>query len=192
MNVRRAMSAAAAVVASGVLLAGCGSGEDPPVTTSSSSSQPEYDDEYILDAITKVEKTFQSHDRNSPVPKGASWATDNYRKVVNDSLAELKEQGVIQKGKVTSTGIHIAESDPDAPGGWDLTAYVCVTSTVRYYIDGEDVSADPEHPDKPLPKGPRKSVALDSYVTSDNGKTWRLDDSETLTDERAKEAPCAS
>lgn len=99
---------------------------------------------------------------------------------------------MVQKGKTKTTGLHIAESNPDAPGGWDLTAYVCVTSTLRYYIDGEDVSADRENPDQPLPKGPRDFVALNSFVTSDNGKTWRLDDSETLSEARAKDSPCAS
>lgn len=190
---RRAMSAAAAVVTCGVLLAGCGSeGEDERTSTSSGSAQPEYDEKYLLGEITEIDKRFQAQDPNKPIPANASWATDNYRKVFNDDLAEWKKQGVVQKGKVRTTGIHIATSDPDAPGGWDLAAYVCVTSEARLYIDGEDVSADPEHPDKPLPKGPIKSVALDSYVTSDGGKTWRLDDSETLTDERAKDTPCSA
>ncbi|WP_068258970.1 hypothetical protein [Janibacter limosus] len=61
----------------------------------------------------------------------ADWISDRYRQAYNDNLAKLKKAGVTTKGKVETTSMHVAESDPDAAGGWELSMYVCVVSTVR-------------------------------------------------------------
>lgn len=188
---RRAMSAAAAVVTCGVLLAGCGSeGEDERTSTSSGSAQPEYDEAHIMAEVREAYRAFRALNPNAPIPQGADWVTDRYRESYNADNAELKDMGVVQKGKVTTKALHLAESDPDAPGGWQVTVYNCNVSTMRAYMDGEDVSTDPNDPDKPLAKGPRSGVSLDSYTTPDAGESWQVDDSQVLSESDAKSSPC--
>lgn len=72
-----------------------------------------------------------------------------------------------------------------------MTVYNCNVSTMRAYIDGEDVSRDPHDEDKPLPKGPRDGVSLDRYTTPDDGKSWQIDDSQIVSAADAKDSPCA-
>ena len=189
---RRAMSAAAAVVTCGVLLAGCGSeGEDERTSTSDTTSQPAYDDAYALGEVKKIDQRFRQLNPNNLIGKDVPWVTDPYRRTYNEQIQEWKGLGVVQKGKASTTSLHLAESKPDAPGGWDLSVYVCTESTLRAYIDGEDVSVDPLDPGKPLPKGTRKGVTLDGYTTPDRGRTWQLNSSQVLEEEAAREAPCA-
>lgn len=200
MNARRAMSTAAALVASGALLAGCGSEPQEPTgtttssassSTSSVSSEPTYDEDHIMTEVAKANTAFREHGLNTKIPKDADWVTDEYRKTYNDGMVELKEMGVVQKGKASTKALHLEKSDPDAPGGWYVTVYNCNVSTVRVYIDGEDVSADPLDADKPLPKGPRDGVSLDRYTTPDGGKSWQVDDVQVLSAKDAKASPCA-
>lgn len=186
-----------ACVAALLTLAACGGGGDGEKTStsaasSSASSKPTYDDEYAFAKAKKVNENLRAHDPNTQLPKNTKWATTSYIKAYNDSLAQMKKQGVTEKGKVTVTATHPAKSNPDAAGGWDLTMYQCSTSTVRYYRDGEDITADPADPSKPAPKGPQKNVHLKIYTTPDQGKTWQLDKSQLLRGKDAKESPCAN
>lgn len=191
----RPYAVTACVAAVLVGLSGCGGeGEGTDTTSStasSTSSEPTYDKAHIMGKVQEVNETFHGLDPNAKIPADAGWVTDAYREKYNDDQDEYKKMGVEQKGKVSTTSLHLAESDRNAPGGWDVTVYNCSVSTVRAYIDGEDVTADPENPDKALPKGPRESVFLDRYSTPDGGKTWQLDDVQRLSGKDEEEAPCA-
>lgn len=173
--------------------ASCGKDEPVPPTSSSSSStsQVTYDDTHAYTEAKKAEEKYRAHDINKPLSDDAEWATPSYIKAYNDQLAALKKQGVTQKGTVKVDSVHEGTSNPDAVGGWDLTMYQCSTSTVRLYKDGKDVTARPEDPTKPMPKGPQKNVHLVSYTTPDDGKTWQVDKTQILFGKDAKESPCA-
>lgn len=186
-----ALLACAALLA----LAGCGGDGDADTSTAASSSTSPSsstpDDDQAFAAAKKLEPKLRAHDPNKPLPPDAEWATTSYRSTYNDALAALKKQGVTKTGKVTTTGMFPAESKPDAAGGWDLTMFRCSTSTVRYLKGGKDVTASPEDPTKLLPKGPHDNVHLLSFTTSDQGKTWQLNQSRQLTGKGLKETPCA-
>lgn len=178
----------ACVTASLVALAGCGGGDGDGTdttssTTSSASAEPTYDEAHIMAEITEVNESFHRLDPNAKIPADADWATAAFRKRYNEGRAEYEDMGADLKGKITSTSLHLEESDPDATGGWDVTVYNCTESTVRAYIDGEDVTKNP--------KGPRTAVFRDSYVTPDAGKSWQLDDTQPLKGKEAEAAPCA-
>lgn len=186
---------AAACVAALLTLAACSGDADGEKTTASSSassasSEPTYGEDHIMTEVRKADKAFRALDPNALIPEDADWVTDEYRNTYNADTNELKDMGVVQKGKVTTKALHLAKSDPDAPGGWHVTVYNCNVSTRRVYLDGEDVSADPLDADKPLPKGPRKSVLLDSYTTPDGGKSWQLNDVAPLEGKDAQDTPC--
>ncbi|SMC83453.1 hypothetical protein [Janibacter indicus] len=187
-------SQALACAAALLTLAACGGdadGEKTSASSSSTSSEPTYDDDYAFAEAKKVSPKLRAHDPNTPLPEGTEWATASYIKAYNGSRAEMKKQGIREKGTVTVESTHLAESNPDAVGGWDLTVYECSTSTVRYYQGSKDVTSRPEDPSKPAPKGPQENVHLVSYTTPDGGKTWQLDKSQLLLGKDAKESPCA-
>lgn len=176
-------------------MAGCGddSGSESTQSSSgasSSSTSPTYDERHIMSEVRRVDEQLRALGPSTKIPKDADWATDNFRTPYNDEITSTKDSGVVLKGKVTTDSLRLASSDPDAPGGWDVTVHLCTTTTVRAYIDGEDVSTDPADPDKPLPKGPRHNAYTTKYVTPDDGKTWQIDDSRLLTGSDAKEARC--
>lgn len=188
----QAMACAAAVLS----LAACGGdadGERTSATSSASSatsSEPTYDDDYAFAAVGRVDEEFRAHDANQPLPEDATWATETFRERYDAEVAEFKKVGAVKKGKVAVNSRHLHESDRDAVGGWTLSAYVCSTSTMRFYQDGKDVSSMPGDPSEPLPKGPRDGVHLQTYVTPDQGKTWQLDDVQLLSGKDAEESPC--
>lgn len=183
------LTAACAVLV--LALAGCGGGSDATDTTSTSSSEPTYDESHATAEAERVDSTMRDHDPNASIPDDADWISDRYRQAFNEDLAELKKAGVTTKGKVETTSMHLAESNPDAAGGWDLSMYVCAVSTVRLYDrSGKDVTSYPDDTSKPLPKGPHEAVYLRSYVTPDEGKSWQVDRSQRLTGKEAKEASC--
>lgn len=189
---------AAVCITALVTLAACGGDADGEKTstssasssTSSASSEPTYGEDHIMTEVRKAHKAFRALDPNALIPKDADWVTDEYRKTYNADTNELKDMGVVQKGKVTTKSLHLDKSDPDAPGGWYVSVYACTSSTLRAYIDGEDVSADPLDPNKPLPKGPQEGVLLDSYTTPDGGKSWQLDNVTPLVGKDAQGTPC--
>lgn len=196
MRSMRARSTVVVCAAVLVALTGCSGNSESDKTsasssTASASSKPTYDDDHIMAEVAKTNTAFRGHDPNALIPKDADWATDEFRGLYNADTKELKDMGVVQKGTVTTKALHLAKSDPDAPGGWSVTVYNCKVSTIRLHIDGEDVTMDPHDADKPLPKGPRNGVSLDRYTTPDAGKTWQVDDSQLLSPKDAKASPCA-
>lgn len=153
-------------------------------TSSSSAPSPSettYDDEHAFTEAEKVAKKAVARDRNEAIPKDADWATAAYKKDRADVLADSKSQGITIKGTTTWGGFKRNKSNPDAPGGWDLTGYVCTTSDTRAYKDGKDVSLGPDG--KPLPKGERDVVYLYSFTTPDKGETWQVHDAQQVEDE---------
>lgn len=182
----------AALAAGAVLLTGCGgdSGGEETSSSTTASAEPTYDEAYIMGQVKKVDAALRARDLNEPIPEDAAWASDKYRTAYNADTAQTKKSGLVTKGRVTTTALHLDTSDPDAPGGWYVTVYACATSTVRGYIDGKDVTADPNDPGKLLPKGPRDVVQHAGYTTPDDGKTWQLDRMTTLTEQEAKDSPC--
>lgn len=185
----QAMACAAALVT----LAACGGdadGEKTSASSSSTSSAPTYDDAYAYTEAKKIEPKQRAHDLNKPLPEDTEWATPKFVQSFNKEMSTIKNAGAVQKGHIKATATYPAESDPDAPGGWDLTMYQCSTSTVRLYKDGKDVSGTPGNPSTPLPMGPQMNVHLKSYTTPDQGKTWQLDKSQYLSGKDAKESPC--
>lgn len=195
-EVRELMGMTALCAALMMTVAGCGDsggGEttEPSTTSSSStSSQPTYDENHIMDEVRRVDKELRKLGPNDKISADAAWATSGYRTAYNEGVAATEDAGAKLKGKVTTDSLRLADSEPDAPGGWNVTVYLCATSTVRAYIDGEDVSADPEDSSKPLPKGPRTSAFLESFTTPDGGRTWQLDDSQVLTGTDGEKARC--
>ncbi|CAM4069506.1 hypothetical protein [Janibacter anophelis] len=200
MRLRSRPTVVTACVATALMtLAGCGSGEGEGTDTtasssssnsSSASSEPTYDEAHIMTEVRKADRAFRALDPNELIPEDADWVTDSYRTKYNSDTKELKDAGLVQKGKVTTKSLHLATSEPDAPGGWQVTVYNCNVSTRRVYQDGEDVSADPLDPSKPLPEGPRESVLLDSYTTPDGGKSWQLDDVAPVEGKDSQDTPC--
>lgn len=173
--------------------ASCGKDEpvEPTSSSSSSTSQVTYDDTYAYTEAKKVSVERQSHNVQQKLPEDTEWATASYIKTYNDEVDALKEKGITRKGTVKVDSVHEGTSNPDAVGGWDLTMYQCSTSTVRLYKGGKDITARPEDPTKPMPKGPQKNVHLVSYTTPDDGKTWQVNKSQILFGKDAKESPCA-
>lgn len=187
----QALACAAALLT----LAACGGdadGEKTSASSSSTSSEPTYDDDYAYAQAEKVQTKVRGIKPNEPIPKGATWATRSYIKAYNEDVADQKNAGVVERGSVTVDAMHPLDSNPEAPGGWDLTMYQCSTSTVRYFKDGEDVTARPEDPNKPMPSGPQKNVHLLSFKTPDDGRTWQIDNAQLVYGAEVKETPCAS
>lgn len=169
-------------------------GKDAPIepTSSSSSTSPvTYDDTHAYTEAKKVATEWRSVPSGKQLPESSDWATASFIKAYNDQVANLKKQGIAEKGSVRVHSMHEETSNPDAVGGWDLTVYECSTSTIRAYKDGKDVTGTPGDPSTPLPKGPREAVHLLSYTTPDKGKTWQLDKVQQLLGKDAKESPCA-
>lgn len=178
-----------------VTLSACGGDADGEKTStstsaSSASSEQTYDEDHIMTEVEKVDTAFRARDLNEGIPEDADWVTDEYRQSYNADAAKTRDSGVVKKGETTTTALHLDESEPDAPGGWYVTVYACTSSTVRVYIDGEDVSADPSDPSKPLPKGSRESVMLNRYTTPDGGTSWQLDGVTPLEGKDAQDTPC--
>lgn len=178
-------------------MAGCGDdgadGADSTSTASSSAgSSPSYGEDHIMAQVKKVNTALQALGPTEKIPADADWATDSYRKTHNATRDGYKEHGAEVKGKITSTALHLNESDPDAPGGWDVSVYDCASSTLRLYVDGEDITPDPDHPGQVLPKGAQTEIYLKSFTTPDGGKTWQLDDSQLVKGAQAEESPCAA
>lgn len=171
-------------------LAACGDSEGSDTTSTSSSAT--YDDDHAMDAVREIDKKFRAHDPSTPIGEDEDWATDKFRTRFNDELAALDEEGVVRKGSATTESLHLKTSDPDAPGGWDLTVYMCSLNTTRLLIDGEDVTADPANPGQLLPDKPRHDAFLNTYTTPDSGKTWQLDIARYLDEDDKKESPCAA
>ena len=185
----QALACAAALLT----LAACGGdadGEKTSASSSSTSSEPTYDEKYAYSKARKIEPKQRAHDLNEPLPEDTEWATARFINSFNKEISAIKDAGAIQKGQVKVTATYPAESDPDAPGGWDLTMHQCSTSTARLYKDGKDVTGTPGDPGTPLPKGPQKNVHLKSFTTPDHGKTWQLDKSKLLLGKDARESPC--
>lgn len=194
---RLAPTRSATVIAALVSLAGCGSGSETTSTPSGSSSTPSgspstvtYDDGYAYAKAKKIVAKLPANDNSEPLPEDTAWATTKHITSYNDQLRALKDAGATKKGSITTTAVYLAESNPEAAAGWDLTIYQCSVSTARLYIDGKDVSADPMDSTKLLPKGPRRNAHLLSFTTADNGKTWQLDKVQLLAGERAEESSC--
>ena len=175
-----------------VTVAGCGGDSDDETTSaaSGSSSPITYDDEHAYAEAKKISAKLVAYDNIEPLPEDTAWATSKYITSYNDRLRTLKDAGATKKGSVTTTATYLAESNPTAAAGWDLTIYRCSVSTARLYIDGKDVSADPTDPTKRLPKGPHRNVHLLSFTTADMGKTWQLDKVQFLAGERAEKSSC--
>lgn len=196
-EVRELMGAAALCAALMTTVAGCGDNgggettESSTTSSSSTSSQTTYGEDHIMGEVREVDEQLRALGPSTTIPADAEWATDAFRQPYNDEIKGAKDAGAVLKGKVSTESLRLASSDPDAPGGWDVTVYQCSKTTVRAYIDGEDVSTDPLHPDKPLPKGPRINAYLKSFTTPDGGKSWQIDDSEILTGNEAKKAKCS-
>lgn len=188
-----ALATATCVGLLAVSLAGCGDDSSDASTSSSSSTSESTSEDTDKQAYAEAEaaiKTSDQHDFNKPIPADADWADDTYRKAVKDQLAEDRKMQVTQKGEVTTTSVHPETSDPDAPGGWDLSVISCSTSTVRIYDDkGKDVTGDPETGEE-LPKKPQKGAHRISFTTPDDGKTWQIHQVQRLTKDEAKESPC--
>lgn len=192
----RALATATCVGLLAVSLAGCGDDSSDASTSSSSSpASSSSNEDTDKQAYAKAEKAIESknqHDMNKPIPADAEWADDAYRKAIKDARAEDRKMKVTRKGKVTTDSVHPETSDPDAPGGWDLSVISCSTSTVRIYDDeGKDVTGDPETGET-LPKKPQKGVHRYSFTTPDDGKTWQIHQVQRLTEDEAKESPCAA
>lgn len=170
-------------------LTACGSDSDTP-TTSSNSAEPTYDDDYAFEEAQAIEPKRRAHDPNTKLSEDTPWATKAYIDLVNSNYTAMKKEGVVEKGTVKVNSTHLAKSDPDAPGGWDLTLYQCSTSTIRYFKGDKDITTDPKNDGAPLPKSPRDNVHLLTFYTPDQGKTWQIDDVQLLTGKRAAEAPC--
>ncbi|SMC53036.1 hypothetical protein [Janibacter indicus] len=186
----QAMACAAALLT----LAACGGdadGEKTSASSSSTSSEPTYDDDYAYAEAKKIAPMMRKIAAGKPLPKDTEWATASYIKAYNDQVASLKKKGITEKGSVTIDSMHQDASNPDAPGGWDMTMYECSTSTVRYYKDGKDVTGTPGDSNTRLPKGPHENVHLLSFTTSDDGKTWQLDEVQQLLGNDARQSPCA-
>lgn len=172
-------------------LAGCGDDASAPPPTSSSPSTA-VDEEQAYAEVKKVDTKFRAHDQDEPLAADTTWASDAFRKQFNDDVAKREEQGLTRKGSTKVTGIHPSESKPEAPGGWDLSIFVCSTSTVRLYDkDGKDMTGDPSNPGQPLPPGPRDNVHLMSFTTPDDGTTWQLDKMHLIPNKYVEETPCA-
>lgn len=189
----RALATAACAGLLAVSLAGCGDDSSDASTTSSSESSSTSESpskEHVNAEVKKAIKAKEQHDMNKPVPADAEWADDTYRKAVKDALAEDRKMKVTRKGEVTNDSVHPETSDPDAPGGWDLSVISCSTSTVRIYDDkGKDVTGDPDTGED-LPKKPQKGVHRVSFTTPDDGETWQIHQIQRLTKDEAKESPC--
>ncbi|MCT1620459.1 hypothetical protein [Janibacter hoylei] len=188
----RTIQATACAIALIGLTACGGSDSEGSSTTSTSSSSADltYDDDYAVDAARATESKRRAHDPNTKLSDDTPWATEDYIDTFNRNVTAMKEAGVVEKGTVKVNSVHLATSDPDAPGGWNLTLYQCSTSTARYFKGDKDVTTDPNNDNKPAPKGPQENVHLVSFHTPDQGKTWQIDDSQLLTGKRAAEAPC--
>lgn len=185
------IASAAALIA----LSGCGGdsdGEEPTTSSSSTASQPTYDEDHIMARVAEANAAFHGLRPNAMISEDADWVTDEFRSSYNDNRTEYKDKGVVMKGKVTTDSLHLKKSEPDAPGGWNVSVYNCSNTTVRAYIDGKDVTLDPSNPEKVLPQGARDNVFLDRYTTPDGGKSWQLDDAQRLTGKDATESPCAT
>lgn len=172
---------------------GCG-GDGGGDSTSSSTTAADQaaSEEHAVAEVERIDPLFRERPAGTPIPDDAPWASDKFRTGYNKSVADLKKQGITSKGKVTVTSTHLADSDPEAAGGWDLSMYVCSETTVRRYDkNGKDVTGDPEDPSRLLPKGPHPIVNLVSYVTPDDGQTWQIDRAQLLTGKDAEESPCA-
>ncbi|WP_068329892.1 hypothetical protein [Janibacter terrae] len=181
-----------AAVAAVVVLsaASCSNSTDPKGTATESTASPTtsevtYDDEHAFTEAEKAAKKAVARDRNEPVPEDATWATDTYRQDRAAALADNEKQGITLKGTTEWTGFKRGMSNPDAAGGWDLTAYVCSRSDTRAYKGSKDVSLGADG--KPLPKGKRDVVALYSFTTPDKGKTWQVNDTQQVEDESCDE-----
>lgn len=189
----RALATAACAGLLAVSLAGCGDDSSDASTTSSSSTSESTSEDTDKHAYAEAEaaiKAKDQHDMNKPVPADAEWADDTYRKAVKDALAEDRKMKVTRKGEVTNDSVHPETSDPDAPGGWDLSVISCSTSTVRIYDDkGKDVTGDPDTGED-LPKKPQKGVHRVSFTTPDDGETWQIHQIQQLDEKEAKESPC--
>lgn len=190
-----AFACAAAVVLS---VAGCGSDkpavEADAATSSSSTPSPEptYDKAYAFAEAKKVEAKRAALGPLEDLPKDTPWATAGFIKSVNEERAELRKAGVTVKGKITTTGQHVDKLDRKSKGGWRLTTYECSTSTVRYLKGDKDVTAVATDPSKPLPKGPHDNVHRHRYVSTDKGKTWKVQQSWLIYSDEVKETPCAT
>lgn len=193
-EVRTRTSAAAVGAALVMTMTACGEdggGESTSSSSGTASSPQTYSEGHILAEVKKVDKKLRAVGQGKTIPEDADWATDAFRKPYNDEVKSTKDAGAVVRGKITTESIRLASNDPDAPGGWDVSTYQCTKSTVRIYIDGKDVTADPEKPDKLLPKGPRVSAFRKSFTTPDDGKTWQIDDSVRLTGKDEEKARCS-
>lgn len=180
------------VVCAVAIGAAAGCSDDGTTSESSTTSPSTVDEDQAYDEAKQLEERFFDLDANEPLPSDASWVTDSFRRARNEEITSLEEEGVTRKGSVTVNSTHLADSDPDAASGWDLSVWVCSTSTQRLYDeDGNDVSADPADPTKPLPAGPRDNVHIMRFTSPDDGDTWRLDKVQ-LVPSTNKETPCAS
>lgn len=110
---------------------------------------------------------------------------------MNKERAGLRKAGITVKGRITTTGQHVDKLDRKAKGEWRLTTYECSTSTVRYYKGDKDVTAAASDPTEPLPKGPTDNVHRHRYVSTDKGKTWKIDESWLVYGDEVEETPCA-
>lgn len=196
-GVRTRVGAAVFGAALVLTMAGCGDdgGEASDATSTESSSagsSPTYGEDHIMAQVKKVNTSLQSLGPSEKIPTDADWATDSFRKSYDATRDGYTEHGAEVKGKVTSTALHLDESDPEAPGGWDVSVYNCAESTLRLYVDGEDITPDPDSPGQILPKGPQTEIYLQSFATPDGGKSWQLDDSQLVEGTQAEESPCAA
>lgn len=181
-----------------VTVAGCSSeGTAAETSTSAGSSsstpspEPTYGKAYAFAEVKKVEAKRAALGPLEDLPKDTPWATAGFIKSVNEERAELRKAGVTVKGKIRTTGQHVDKLDRQSKGGWRLTTYECSTSTVRYLKGDKDVTGAATDPSKPLPKGPHDNVHRHRYVSTDKGKTWKVQQSWLIYSDEVKETPCA-
>lgn len=192
-RVRTRDIAALACAASLLTLCACGddeSGTSDPTSSATASTSATSDDEHAMEQVRAIDKQLRAADPSKPLPEDATWATDGFRTRFDAAAADFTEAGAVFTGKITTESLHLGESDPDAPGGGQLTAYACTVDTTRIIVDGKDVTAHPNDPTKVLPKKPRHDTYLNTYSTTDDGTTWQLDRSRNLPDKDKKGTPC--
>ena len=189
-HLKTTVSAAAAAAVVVLSAASCSNSPDPEGTATESTASPTtsevtYNDEHAFTEAEKAARQFQEHDVNKTLTEKDSWASAPFRQDFNSGVADSEKQGITIKGTTELTGFKRGKSNPDATGGWDLSAYVCSSSDARAYKGDKDVSLGPDG--KPLPKGKRDVVYLYSFTTPDKGKTWQIADAQQVEDESCDE-----
>ena len=135
-RVRTRDIAALACAASLLTLSACGddeSGTSDPTSSATASTSTTSDDEHAMEQVRAIDKQLRAADPSKPLPEDATWATDGFRTRFDAAAADFTEAGAVFTGKITTESLHLGKSDPDAPGGGQLTAYACTVDTCLLY-----------------------------------------------------------